>query len=132
MPAASPEPCPSPNTAPAWPRPDWIMSRSRRPTPWRTGWSTRSSRLQSRPGRRGGGPSDRSGRREGDVEGRAPAFLALDPGPTAVAFGDVPDDGQAQPRAALAAYPRLVHLVEALEDPGQVGIGNPDAVVLHG
>ena len=48
------------------------------------------------------------------------ALLAVDPRPPAVALGDVADDSQPQTRPALAPDPRLVDLVEALEDSVQV------------
>src|SRR5207249_12004400 len=47
----------------------------------------------------------------------------------AVEYHDVLDDGKPEPGAALLARPRLVHAVEALEDPRLIPLVDPGAGV---
>src|SRR6187455_3151728 len=71
------------------------------------------------------GPGDR----QGEPEGRADAFLRLDPDPAAVALDDVAGDGQAEAGAAtrFRTLARPVGLVEALEHAVLGGARDADA-----
>ena len=101
----------------------------------RRGWLLHGVLLGS--GRRSGprGPRPRTcGEvgRDRDREGRPAAELAPDADPAAVAGGDVLDDGQAEPRAAVRPAAAVVDAVEAFEDAVGVGGGDADAGVGDG
>ncbi len=51
---------------------------------------------------------------KGDVEGRAASAAALEPGPTAVRFGDLLDDGESN-SGARSPIPRRPETLECLE-----------------
>src|SRR5207249_2867347 len=62
----------------------------------------------------------------GEVEGAASSQLALGPGAAAHEPDQARRDGQAEPRAPVAAAHRAVHLREGLEDRGEPVGGNAD------
>jgi hypothetical protein len=66
---------------------------------------------------------------QGEREGRALAGRGLDPDATAVHLDDAPGDGQAETGAPLRARRRAVDLLELLEDPLLVGLGDARARV---
>ena len=72
---------------------------------------------------------------EGDVEGRAISAAALDPDSTAVGFGDLLDDGEANPaaRSPIARRPEalecLEHLLVMLGIDSTAGVADRDATL---
>ena len=62
-------------------------------------------------------------------EGRSPAFLALDRDIAAVKTRQFLHERQADARAFVRAGSRVLDAMEALEDAGQIGVGNADARV---
>src|SRR5436309_13971086 len=78
------------------------------------------------------GPSDGAAggrQRQFEGEGGAVALLRLHGDLALVGLGDVAHDGQPEAGAAGGPAARAVDTVETLEDPLQVAVGNPDAVV---
>jgi hypothetical protein len=72
-------------------------------------------------------PDGREG--DGEVEGGAAAFLALDGDGAAHALDDVPADGEAEPGAPVAAARGVVDLLELAEDRVLAALGNAGAGV---
>ena len=69
---------------------------------------------------------------EGEVETQALRRDVADGDGASVQHDGILDDGEAEARAAHVAAAPLVYAVEALEDAGQMLVGNADAVVLEG
>ena len=89
-------------------------------------------------GRRRGRPSVALGRpsvgrrRQGEQEGGAGAGVVDRPDPPAQPLDDAAADGQAEPGPALLPGVGGVHLLESGEDPVQLVLRNPPAVVADG
>src|SRR3972149_1310396 len=64
---------------------------------------------------------------QGDHEPGAAALLALHPHDPALRLDQPFGDGQAEPGAAACAAARLIHLVEAVKDVRQFGLGDSRA-----